>query len=97
MYDDEVRAAARAAMHSGDSLNSISKRLDISRAALREWRDNPERRAFPANCPRCHTGYTLDVKAYSHLLGLYLATAVSRRTRRTSTHCGSPATTSTSD
>jgi hypothetical protein len=72
MYDDEVRAAARAAMHSGDSLNSISKRLGISRAALREWRDNPERRAFPANCPRCHTGYTLDVKAYSHLLGLYL-------------------------
>jgi hypothetical protein len=94
MYDDEVRAVARAAMHSGDSLNSISKRLGISRAMLREWRDDPGRRAFPASCPRCHTGYTLDVKAYSHLLGLYLGDGCLSAHKEASTRCGSPATTS---
>jgi hypothetical protein len=35
MYDDEVRAAARAAIASGESLNSISKREGISGSTLR--------------------------------------------------------------
>jgi transposase-like protein len=31
MYDDEVRAVARAAITSGESLNSISKRFGVIR------------------------------------------------------------------
>jgi len=46
MYDEQMRAAAQAAIATGESLNAISKRLGVSRSALREWRDNPEPRAF---------------------------------------------------
>ncbi|WP_328994797.1 transcriptional regulator [Kribbella sp. NBC_01245] len=70
MYDEEVRRVARAAMRAGESLNSISLRLGISRAALRSWRDQPDR-AGVDDCPRCH-GAALPGAAYAHLLGLYL-------------------------
>jgi hypothetical protein len=71
MYDDEVRAVARAAIASGESLNSISKCLGISRSTLRDWRDHPDHKARSSDCPRCRDGQ-LPGTDYGHLLGLYL-------------------------
>lgn len=71
MYDDEVRAAARAAIANGESLNSISKRAGISRSTLRTWRDNPQPKVRLTNCPRCADGQLASAD-YAHLLGLYL-------------------------
>ncbi|MBB6568769.1 transcriptional regulator [Kribbella sandramycini] len=68
MYDAPTRALARQAIDSGESLNSISRRLGISRSTLRSWRDSP---ADPPGCPRCE-GAALEHPPYAHLLGLYL-------------------------
>jgi hypothetical protein len=61
-------------MASGESLNSISKRLGVSRAALRDWRDHSEPSgARPTDCPLCDPDQaSLPAAAYAHLLGLYL-------------------------
>lgn len=74
MYGEAIRSEARSAMASGESISSISRRLGVSRAALGDWRDHPERTAArPTDCPRCDpsTGL-LPGPAYAHLLGLYL-------------------------
>ncbi len=81
MYDEQTREIALAAMAAGESLNSISKRLGVSRAALREWRDCKVRRTPPAGCSRCGSG-TLDTPPYAHLLGLYLGDGCLSRHRR---------------
>lgn len=70
MYGGPTRRMALAAMAAGDSLSSISRRLAVSRATLRDWRD----RSTPeptADCPRCTDG-VLPASQYAHLLGLYL-------------------------
>jgi len=74
MYNEAMRSRARAAMARGESLNSISKRLGVSRAALREWRDRTYQRKTPAStCPRCRPEHAdLPRASYAHLLGLYL-------------------------
>jgi hypothetical protein len=75
MYDVETRERMRAQMLAGASLNSLSTASGISRAALRDWRDHPERdiAAFVRRsvCPRC-TDAPLAARAYAYLLGLYL-------------------------
>ncbi|MEU4601520.1 transcriptional regulator [Kribbella sp. NPDC023972] len=71
MYDEEMRAVARTAMAGGESLNAISKRLGVSRATLRDWRDREGRRPYPSDCPRC-TNRQPAATSYAHLLGLYL-------------------------
>jgi hypothetical protein len=71
MYDERTWAVALAAIAAGESLNSISKRLSISRAALRDWRDTSARPEQIRECPRC-TAAPLDGPSYAHLLGLYL-------------------------
>jgi len=71
VYAQPVRAAAAALLAQGLSLNAVSKQLGVSRAALREWRDDPVRRERGSGCPRCGPA-TLDSRAYAHLLGLYL-------------------------
>ncbi|MFI7060968.1 helix-turn-helix domain-containing protein [Kribbella sp. NPDC050124] len=71
MYDGETRALALAAVVAGESLNSISKRLGVSRATLRDWRDRPGAANLPTDCPRCSNGH-LPHGPYAHLLGLYL-------------------------
>ncbi|NIK60263.1 transcriptional regulator [Kribbella shirazensis] len=81
MYDEQMRAIALAAIGADESLNSISKRLGVSRAALRDWREHPERPARPSECPRCGTG-KLDNPSYAHLLGLYLGDGCLSRHRR---------------
>jgi hypothetical protein len=81
MYDERMRAVALAAIGAGESLNSVSKRLGVSRAALRDWRDRGERPAQPSECPQCGTG-TLDDPSYAQLLGLYLGDGCLSRHRR---------------
>ncbi|HEY3562875.1 MAG TPA: transcriptional regulator [Kribbella sp.] len=81
MYDERTRAFALAAIGSGESLNSISKLLGISRAALRDWQDRPSGAGRVSECPRCGTG-SLDTPSYAHLLGLYLGDGCLSRHRR---------------
>ncbi len=73
VYSRVVRAQAAALLAGGLSLNATSKASGVSRAALREWRDNPAKADQPqTDCPRCDRSVSLDTPAYSHLLGLYL-------------------------
>ena len=62
-------------METGASLNSLSRRYGVSRAALRDWRDHPERdrSAFVQGsaCPSC-TGAEVSRDDYAYLLGMYL-------------------------
>ncbi|WP_145810491.1 transcriptional regulator [Kribbella amoyensis] len=71
MYEESRRSAALAALRSGESLSSVSRRLGPSRATLRAWREEAPRDADPTACPRC-TGRGLDSASYAHLIGLYL-------------------------
>ncbi|MFB6722542.1 transcriptional regulator [Kribbella sp. NPDC056345] len=79
MYDEQVRIEALDAMARGESLNSISKWLGVSRLALRAWRDNPEPRSN--GCPRCSIS-SLDRSSYAHLLGWYLGDGCPSEHRR---------------
>ncbi|GAA1554342.1 hypothetical protein GCM10009804_09010 [Kribbella hippodromi] len=81
MYDERTRTIALDAIGFGESLSSVSKRLGISRAALREWRDCVGRPGYPSVCPRC-AGGPLDGAQYAHLLGLYLGDGCLSRHRR---------------
>jgi hypothetical protein len=75
MYSAVVRRQALELIHSGASLRSISMSIGITRSALREWRDNPEKaQAARAYCPRCDDDPVLpEPRAdYAYLLGLYL-------------------------
>jgi hypothetical protein len=71
MYGEETRGPALTAIAAGESLNSISRRLGVSRATLRDWRDRAVTAERPAACPRCSNGQLPD-GPYAHLLGLYL-------------------------
>ncbi|RZU01513.1 hypothetical protein EV645_8346 [Kribbella rubisoli] len=81
MYDGETRSIALAAIAAGESLNSISKRLGVSRATLRDWRDREGRASYPSDCPRCTNG-KLPGASYAHLLGLYLGDGCLSKHRR---------------
>jgi hypothetical protein len=74
MYDRDVRRKALAAMDAGQSLQAISLSTGISRSALRDWHDRPERQNPRATCVRCAESQTLPAPAsdYAYLLGLYL-------------------------
>ncbi|WP_432950011.1 helix-turn-helix domain-containing protein [Kribbella sp. CA-253562] len=71
MYDARIRRSALACLAAGESLSSVSRRLGVSRSAVRAWRDDPPPRVDPTACPRC-TDSTLPSAAYAELLGLYL-------------------------
>ncbi|WP_030794261.1 helix-turn-helix domain-containing protein [Streptomyces sp. NRRL S-920] len=76
MYDTGTRKRALSLLSQGRSLNSVSKEIGVSRAAIRSWKVRIEPlgydRARP--CPRCRdTPSEPDAPAaYSYLLGLYL-------------------------
>lgn len=76
MHSTEVRRRAQALVDAGSSLNSVSKQLGVSRAALRDWRAGGWSEAGGARttCFRCQPAPTgpPDEGAYAHLLGLYL-------------------------
>jgi hypothetical protein len=67
-----MREDAARLLDAGLSLNAVGKQLGVSRAALRDWRDNPSKGTRPSECPRCNPCGELDGHAYAHLLGLYL-------------------------
>ncbi|WP_381799606.1 helix-turn-helix domain-containing protein [Streptomyces niveus] len=69
MYGMEARRSALELVNQGHSLNSVSRRTGISRAALRAWRVRVEPLPRMAReCPRKPT----DRANYAYLLGLYL-------------------------
>ncbi|MFE9018174.1 transcriptional regulator [Streptomyces sp. NPDC007808] len=75
MYDLSTRERALALIATGRSLNSVSKEMGISRAAIRAWRICIEpRRRTGGSCPRCQDvpSPPEDGAAYAYLLGLYL-------------------------
>lgn len=71
MYDTRIRQSALDSLAAGETLSSVSRRLSVSRSAIRAWRDEPAPSVDPTACPRC-TDSTLAADEYSQLLGLYL-------------------------
>ncbi|MPZ95636.1 MAG: transcriptional regulator [Propionibacteriales bacterium] len=83
VHDMATRQAALALIEQGLSLNATSKRLGVSRAALREWRDRgPTSRKRLSSCPRCQPDTDLDSLAYAYLLGSYLGDGCISELRR---------------
>jgi hypothetical protein len=74
MYDKQTRSAALDMIHSGLSLNAVSLRTGISRAALRSWRDQPAAVRQRRTCVRCQPepGLPVPPSAYAYVLGMYL-------------------------
>jgi hypothetical protein len=75
MYGLDVRMQALALISSGSSLRAVSMSTGVSRATLREWRDDPARATQVQRfCPRCANRPTdPEPRAdYAYLLGLYL-------------------------
>lgn len=76
MYDNTMRMRALKLLATGLSVSEVSRRTGVSRAAIREWRDNPDvlKPKMHARCFRCADppGEPPDRRAYAYLLGLYL-------------------------
>jgi hypothetical protein len=74
MYPMEQRLEALHLLAVGRSLNSVSKQLSISRAAMREWqtRGPQARMAGGDPCPARAAAASLDGAAYAALFGFYL-------------------------
>lgn len=74
MYPTALRLEALLLLETGWSLNAVSKHLHVSRAAIRDWRDNgvePRRRAA-GDCFVCEGSVPQEAGAYAGLLGYYL-------------------------
>jgi hypothetical protein len=72
MYPESLRRHAIGLLASGVSMNSVSKELGISRAAIRDWRDNGVAAKSSSLCPRCRGRRPGDEASYAYLLGMYL-------------------------
>ncbi|WP_370018650.1 helix-turn-helix domain-containing protein [Planotetraspora sp. GP83] len=75
MYDSAIRRRALQLLSSGLTISDVSRRLDVSRAAIKEWRDNPGRVSpMIVTCPRCEEVPVppRPPEMYAYLLGLYL-------------------------
>ncbi|MFE4176643.1 transcriptional regulator [Streptomyces sp. NPDC056909] len=78
MYDIKTRQEVLALVSQGHSLNSVSKRTGISRAAIRSWQTRvdplPRMTGQSRPCPRCRPapGPPANPASYAYLLGLYL-------------------------
>ncbi|MGW7515634.1 transcriptional regulator [Streptomyces sp. NPDC054796] len=85
MYDIATRKHALSLVAQGQSLNAVSKRTGISRAALRSWQTRLEPLRALSDCPRCASPPRLpdDPAAYAYLLGLYLGDGCISRLGRT--------------
>ena len=82
MYELRQRTEALELLESGLSLNQVSTRTGISRAAIREWRDSgPIARSTSRPCHRCAGEDLVDPRAYAALLGFYLGDGHVSRTR----------------
>ncbi|HEY3687751.1 MAG TPA: helix-turn-helix domain-containing protein [Streptosporangiaceae bacterium] len=76
MYDNTVRIRVLRLLADGLSISEAGRRTGVSRAAIREWRDDPNALTprVPASCVRCGSPPRPpdDPVAYAYLLGLYL-------------------------
>ena len=83
MHPKSVREQAMALLDDGWSLNAASKHLGVSRAALRDWRDNGlVPRGHRDVCFVCSGNACPQPAAYAALLGYYLGDGcVSRQSR----------------
>jgi len=76
MYDNTVRMRTLNLLATGLSVSEASRRTGVSRAAIREWRDNPAvlEPKMHARCFRCSDPprEPSSPRAYAYLLGLYL-------------------------
>ncbi|MFH8793177.1 transcriptional regulator [Streptomyces sp. NPDC017941] len=74
MYDMGTRKRALALVAQGRSLNSVSKEIGVSRAALRSWQTRIEPLKSASGCPRCDgtPSKPENQASYAYLLGLYL-------------------------
>ena len=81
VYPVDVRRTALSMVAEGLSLNTVSKRLSISRSAIREWRDRPdaldERSILECPAPAAST------PEYAALFGFYLGDGCISRARHT--------------
>jgi hypothetical protein len=68
VHPASIRREALDLVASGLSMNAVSKRLGVSRAAIRDWRNRPHAIAGPAACPSPAT----SSPEYAALLGFYL-------------------------
>ncbi|GHC64818.1 helix-turn-helix domain-containing protein [Streptomyces flavofungini] len=85
MYDMGTRRQALALVAQGRSLNSASKELGVSRAAIRSWQIRVEPLGGRGTeCPRCRDvpAKPENEAAYAYLLGLYLGDGCINRHRR---------------
>lgn len=73
----DTRQQALAFLAGGASLSWVSRKLGVSRSAIRDWRDNGAARPtlLAHRCPLCND-VPLDEKAYAALLGFYLGDGV---------------------
>jgi hypothetical protein len=84
MYAIGIRQQALALVSNGRSMNSVSKELGISRAALRDWREHGVELKCPSIlCFVCEGVPPSNAAAYSSLLGYYLGDGCVSRMRRT--------------
>ena len=84
MYPTATRKQALALIARGRSMNSVSKELGISRAAIRDWRDHgvePKHQEY--TCFVCSRELPPDEAAYCLLLGYYLGDGCISRVRST--------------
>ncbi|MEV5496320.1 helix-turn-helix domain-containing protein [Nonomuraea fuscirosea] len=75
MHDLALRDRARRLLSSGLSVNETSRRIGVSPATVRRWRDRPgDDSTMTGTCPRCAASPRLPSppEAYAYLLGLYL-------------------------
>ncbi|WP_407564249.1 transcriptional regulator [Streptomyces sp. 184] len=87
MYDLETRKRARALVAEGRSLNSVSKQLGVSRAAIRNWLVRLEPLPYAprrGQCVRCRPqpGQPAAPESYAYLFGLYLGDGCVSRQHR---------------
>lgn len=76
MYDVTTRIQTLSLLAGGLSVSEASRQTGVSRATIREWRDNPEALTPKQNsrCFRCSSPPRVpdDPCVYAYLLGLYL-------------------------
>ncbi|MFC6285648.1 transcriptional regulator [Nocardioides sp. GCM10027113] len=82
MYPADVRHAAQDLLSAGLSVSEVSRRLGVSRWAVRDWSRRPARTGVEMHCPRCGQGGD-DLAAYAALLGYYLGDGCLSPARRT--------------
>jgi len=77
MYDVATRRSALKLLQDGFTVSEVSRRIGVSRAAVKEWRDDPAKALTAqagSRCPRCAETPSLPEPGpdYAYLLGLYL-------------------------